>query len=285
MLRTIFRLFVYSNLFIALCAVVMVHQTCWFLLNSPTNPDLLFFVFFATLSSYSFHWWLTVSSLIPSERIKWLKDYRIAHFILFFVGIVGAAIFFYQLLPYWQWLSLAAIVTFLYSAPKIPHPYFRVLRKVAIGKTIFLAFVWMFVTTMLPIIVSGNAWHPSFFLFILSRFFLIYAICILFDYRDRADDRASGIRSLITWMGENGITILFTISLIVFAGTTISLLAFDYSLFAILLLLIPGIITATLYSFARRNFSDLLYYFVLDGLMAFSAILMLCIEFLQLSIR
>ena len=41
------------------------------------------------------------------------------------------------------------------------------------------------------------------------------------------------------------------------------------------MLLIPGAITAALYSYARKNFSDLLYYFVLDGLMALSALLTL----------
>jgi len=44
---------------------------------------------------------------------------------------------------------------------------------------------------------------------------------------------------------------------------------------AIIILLLPGIITASLFSYAKKNFSDYLYYFVLDGMMMFSGLLML----------
>lgn len=275
MFPALHRFFVYSNLFIALCAVLMVHQTFHFLLEQKTNLNLVGFVFFSTLSSYSFHWYLTAKSVLPSHRINWLQRHRNIHFILFIIGIIGSVFFFWRLLPYWPWLLCAAIVTFLYSAPKIPNKYFRSLRKVAIGKTIFLAYVWTYVTSVLPIIVSGVHWHESYSLFAFSRFFLIYAICILFDYRDRADDRVAGIRSLITWLNENNITRLFIFSLIVFAVITCWLSVFGYSYFSIALLLIPGIITAALFNHARKHFSDMLYYFVLDGLMALSALLML----------
>jgi 4-hydroxybenzoate polyprenyltransferase len=200
---------------------------------------------------------------------------RNVHLTLFIIGLIGSGIFFFYLLPYWHWLLLSAIITFLYSAPKIPHPLFRALRKVALGKTIFLALVWMNVTTLLPILISGEPWRNDFTLFIVSRFFLIYAICILFDYRDREDDKAAGIRSLITYLSEKGILYLFIFSLVIFAVSTVSLYPHGYTILSIIILLIPGIITACLYNYAKRNFSDLFYYFVLDGLMAFSALLML----------
>jgi 4-hydroxybenzoate polyprenyltransferase len=274
-LRKLFSFFVYSNLFIAGCAVVMVDQTYRVVLQEELNTDFLFFVFFSTICSYSFHWYLTSQSVLPSDRIHWIKRNKNVHLVLFFIGLVGAAVFFFYLLDYWCWLVLSAGITFLYSAPKIPHPLFRALRKVALGKTIFLAMVWMNVTSLLPILISGQSWKTDFTLFVISRFFLIYAICILFDYRDRQDDKAAGIRSLITYLDEKGITRLFSFSLIIFAATTVWLYAFDYPVLSIILLLIPGIITACLYNYARRNFSDMFYYFVLDGLMAFSAILFL----------
>jgi 4-hydroxybenzoate polyprenyltransferase len=266
---------VYSNLFIAGCAVLMVDQTFRFLLRDKTNPYFLFFVFFSTLCSYSFHWWLTSHSVIPSPRIKWLEKNRIIHIVLFIAGITGAGIFFMYLLPYWYWLLIGAMITFLYSAPKLPHRHFKMLRKMALGKTIFLAFVWMYVTTILPVIISGNDWNTSYVLFAISRFFQIYAICILFDWRDREDDKADGIRSLITYLDEKGILYLFTFSIIIFGICTGLLYRYDYKIPDIVILLIPGIITAALYKYAKRNFSDTFYYFILDGLMAFSALVML----------
>jgi len=133
----------------------------------------------------------------------------------------------------------------------------------------------MYVTSLLPVIVAGAPWNGATVLFALSRFFLIYAICILFDYRDREGDKAEGIRSLITLLNEKGIDSIFIISLALFALSTISLISYHYPVFYILLLLIPGIIVGALYQRAKRDFSDYLYYFVLDGLMMFSGLLML----------
>ena len=270
-----FYFFVYSNLFIAICAVLMVCQTYELLLHTKPNYYFLLFVFFSTVCSYSFHWYLTGNSVIASPRLKWVEKNRRIHLLLFFAGLAGSAIFFFYLLPHWKWLLLSALITFLYSAPKIPHPYFRVLRKAALGKTIFLALVWTHVSTILPIVISGEIWKKEFTLFVISRFFLVYAICILFDYRDRKDDKASGVRSLITYLSENNITFLFIFSLLVFSASALLLLNYDYTLTSVIGLLIPGAITAGLYNYARRHFYDLLYYFILDGLMALSAILML----------
>jgi 4-hydroxybenzoate polyprenyltransferase len=275
LLATINRLFVYSNIFIAVCAVLMVHQTCEVLLQGDANVYFLGFVFFSTICSYSFHWYLSIHSVIPSPRNEWLSRNRNVHLVMFFVGFAGVVIFFFFLLPYWHWLLISALITFLYSAPKIPNKYFRSLRKIALGKTIFLAFVWMYVTTILPLLIEGQPWKEYFMLFIISRFFLIYAICILFDYRDREDDRNAGIRTLITYLSEKGITWLFIFSLLVFFVSTLALLYYDFSLIRVVILLLPGIITAAVYNYARKNFSDTLYYLVLDGLMALSAMLML----------
>lgn len=275
MFRSLARFFVYSNLFIAVCAVLMLEQTFSFLLRHEINGVLVAFVFSSTLCSYSFHWFLTSHSLLPSERIQWLKKYKTVHVIFFVLGAVGAAITFFQLIAYWEWLAMAAVATFLYSAPKIPHPLFRMLRKVALGKTIFLAFVWMFVTTVLPIVVVEHEWKPAYWLFVTGRFFFIYAICVLFDYRDRADDKQAGIRSLITYFDEKGIAAVFIVSLLIATIMTLLLLNYQYSVTDVALLMVPVLITAALYNYARRHFQDMFYYFVMDGLMALSALLML----------
>ncbi len=269
----LFRLFIYSNVFIALCAVIMVYQTYELLLD--TTPALYFiaFVFFATLCSYSFHWWLTPADIaITTPRIQWLARYKKVHLVLFFIGLAGVVISGLFLLDHWYWLLLSALITFLYSAPKIPHAYFKALRKVALAKTIFLAFVWMYVTTVLPLLVSDQPWRNEFTLFAAGRFFLIYAICILFDYRDREYDKSIGIRSLITWLSDKNINILFIFSLLFFLIFTAWLIQYNYPYRILIVLLIPGAITASLYRYAKKNFPDMLYYFALDGLMALSSL-------------
>lgn len=266
---------VYSNLFIAACTVLMVQQTAWLFLNGAIDITLVRFVFFSTLCSYSFHYYLTTGSLLPSQRISWQTRYRPVLVILFFTGLAGSVLFFYKLREHWFWLTPAIIATFLYSAPKIPHTFFHQLRKVAIGKTIFLSFVWMYVTAALPLLITNEPWSFTHTLFAANRFFFIYCICILFDYRDKADDKAAGVRSLITLLNEKQITAVFIFSWFVFALTTVLLGSYGINLLNQLLLFLPGVIVALLYNHARRNFSDILYFVVLDGLMALSALLML----------
>ncbi len=255
---------------------MMVHQTNQLLHLQYDIPAYLLFVFFSTLCSYNFHWYLTPD--MPSEtlRIGWTQRNKPLHLALFIVGFAGAGWFFIHFIQHWFWLMGSVVLTFLYSAPKLQFPPFHHLRKVAIGKTIFLAFVWMYVTTFLPIAIDDNHWGLSATLFCIHRFFLIYAICIIFDYRDRLYDRQQGIRSMITHFSEGGVNALFVVSLLLFALSTAwfcYLLQTGWLYFAALL--VPGILTALLYPYAKKNFSDYLFYFVLDGLMMLSALLML----------
>jgi 4-hydroxybenzoate polyprenyltransferase len=203
--------------------------------------------------------------------------YKSLHFILYLIGLIGSGLYVFKLREHWFWLGIGAFVTFLYSAPKLPQKVFSQLKRIAVGKTFFLAFVWMYVTTVLPLVTSGHSWRIEFTWFTLSRFLLIYAICIPFDYRDREDDKADGIRSMITYLDEGGIDNLFALSIFLFGIFTLLLLLYGFSYWQVGTLLLPGIIMAALYNYSKRHFSDYFYYFVLDGLMMLSSLLMLIV--------
>jgi len=272
MLIRAFNFFIFSSIYIALCAMLMVTQTNKLLHLDYNFRQYLLFVFFSTLCSYNFHWYLT--PLTPAEelRVRWTQQHKILHLLFFTAGLIGSCIYFFYFTGYFLWMSISVLLTFLYSAPKLPFRPFYLLRKIAIGKTIFLSFVWMYVTTFLPIIFSGKKWQANDILFCISRFFLIYSICIIFDYRDRENDKQEGIRSLITYLDNSGVKKLFNSSLLIFGISIFSLHFTGITLPVTLLLLIPGVITLSLYNFATRNFSDYLYYFILDGLMMLSAL-------------
>lgn len=272
MLRKAFDFFLFSSLYIAGCAILMVHQSNHLLHLKYRHLDYFAFVFFSTMCSYNFHWYLTPSAETEKIRNRWTDEHRGLHFAMFIIGLLGSGWYFFNFIGHWFWMSGAVVLTFLYSAPKLTMPPFHQLRKVAIGKTFFLSFVWMYVTTFLPIIFSEKSWQLQDALFCISRFFLIYSICIIFDYRDRQNDKQEGIRSMITFLSEKGVKILFLICLILFAASTSALYFAAFKPVIILLLLLPGFITMALYNTARKNFSDYLYYFVLDGLMMFSAL-------------
>jgi 4-hydroxybenzoate polyprenyltransferase len=270
--KSLFDFFLFSSLYIALCAVLMVHQTNHLMnLHYNTSP-LFYFVFSSTICSYNFHWYLTPATATEKLRTAWTLHHKSLHLLLYIVGLAGSAWFAFRLIDHWFWLGGAVVLTFLYSAPKVPLKPFTQLRKIAIGKTIFLAFVWMYVTTFLPIIFSEGVLRTPHLLFCLSRLFLIYSICIIFDYRDRENDKKEGIRSVITYLNERGIDRLFSICIFLFFLATALLYWYNIRLTDVLLLLLPGAIVIGIYQYSKKHFSDYLYYFVLDGLMMLSAL-------------
>jgi 4-hydroxybenzoate polyprenyltransferase len=279
MAKKVLDFFVFSSLFISICALMMVIQTDQLLHLTYDHRSYLSYVFFSTICSYNFHWYLTPDAIGENDRAYWTRHHKWLHIVLFLIGLAGSGWFLIVFLHSWFWMGVPIGLTFLYSAPKIPYAPFQLLKRVAIGKTVFLAFVWMYVTTLLPIILSKEGVTIAGILFCCSRFFLVYAICILFDYRDRENDKREGIKSMITFFDENGINYLFYGSLLVFLFTTIALLAYHFPLLIVICLLIPGLIVQLLYKRAKRDFSDYLYYLVLDGLMMASALLTFFIRF------
>lgn len=273
MFKYLFDLLVFTSCWIAACAVLMVCQTNQLLHLQYNTPWYLVFVFFSTLCSYNFHWFLSADTTSENARVRWTQHHKTLHLVLTGIGGLVSVWYFFHFMAHWFWLGGAVVLTFLYSAPKLRYQPFAWLKRIAVGKTIFLAFVWMYVTTFLPIAIDGHHWNIPALLFCTHRFFLIYAICIIFDYRDRDYDKKEGIRSMITYFEEKGINLLFHLSLLIFAFSGIALYFYGCSLLIIALLLAPGLIVLALFPVAKKNFSDYLYYFVLDGLMMFSALL------------
>lgn len=236
------------------------------------------FVFFSTLASYNFHWLLSQESIHEQRRIAWEKKRRALHILFLGVGLAGIFWWGSFFLQFWWQIGLAAGLTFLYTAPKIPLKIFTWLKKIAIGKTIFLAFVWTYVTSILPLILSETRVNNESLIFIFSRFFLVYAVCIIFDFRDRENDRKEGIRSMITSLGEKKIDNLYYFTLLLFVITIMAWYFLGQTLLLTAILMLPAFFLLFLYKPAKRNFSDYLYGFVLDGMMALSSLITLFMQ-------
>lgn len=271
MLRGLFNFIIFSSVYVACCAILMIWQTNTLLYVRDINEPYYFFVFCATICSYNFHWYLTPADYSTSERIQWGARHKTLQLVLCALGALGAVYGFWLLREHWLPLTGAAVLTFLYSAPKLPHKAFVWLRKVAIGKTLFLTAVWIYVTTLLPVFIEKQPYSTTMLFLTLHRFFLVYAICILFDYRDLESDKKEGIRSLITYLSGPGLKKLYITSLVLATAFALAISADDWLLTVILLA--PVVITALLTRYAIRNRSDHFYYFVLDGMVMLSALL------------
>jgi hypothetical protein len=83
---------------------------------------------------------------------------------------------------------------------------------------------------------------------------------------------------LITYLNETGIDMLVWGAMVCFLITLIFLRQY-FSGLVLTALLVPGVLLALLYYPSKKNNSDYLYYFVLDGLMMLSAPLVLLTKF------
>ena len=277
MLKKLFDFFIFTSLFIACCAVLMVYQA-FLLFGLSFPPALYFFVFFGTVCSYNFHWYLTPPGPYHTFKLYWNFSNRKLHGVLFILSLVCAAVCALFLSRHWLWLFFTALFTFLYSAPKIPHPLFVSLRKIAVGKTIYLALAWTHVTAVLPLLIAAEHLLPVYVWYSINRLFFLYTVCIVFDRRDVEADRRAGIKSLVTALNEKGVDCLFWFSGLVVLVTG-GILGIWLPVPAVVILLVPSAVLALLYQRSKQSHSDYLYYFLLDGLMALSAPLLILAKF------
>ncbi len=271
-----FDFLLFTSIIIAGYAVVMTYQT-FLLFDFPINHTLLWFVWFGTLCSYNFHWLLTPAPASTATKAHWHFRNRSLHITIAGIGLLGASYFGFHLLSFWPWLLSIAFITFLYSAPKLPFPPFNQLQKIAVAKTAFLTLVWTYVTAILPLVVNTNDWTWDQHLYIFNRFYFIYAICILFDNRDKESDRQQGIRSLVTNITDKGISVLFWTTIAVTLLSNIAIFYF-FPFLESLTFLIPLFILSLMNLPINKTKSDYYYYFILDGLMMLSGLLLIFIQ-------
>jgi hypothetical protein len=273
--RKFFDFIIFSNIFIALCAVAMAgYSTHLFSLGFPPM-HFAGFLFFSTLASYSIHWYLTDETTeITASRTPWLTKNKWLHAAFFVISSIGCAFFLLKELGYIKWILPAIFLTLLYTAPKFPFQPFTALRKFILGKTILLALMWTYVTSALPFFIMDKPWQTVYVIFFINRFTLNFPICILFDLRDKEYHNLTGVKSLVTWLAPQKIKAVF--NLFIFINVITAFLVgylSDLSIVDNFSLLIPIILTFSLYNSAIKTKNDYLFYFILDGLMALSPIL------------
>lgn len=268
----ILRIFVFSNFFITICAVVMSSYTAQ-VFHLSFNLPLLVFTASGTLCSYSFHWLLPSTHNELSPRENWSVRNRALLFVLFFIGAAGSFYSILHLISHYWALFPMIILTFLYSSGKLPRGPFVFFRRYFIGKTIYLALMWSLVTIYLPIAVNNAEWSTAHTLFLISRFFFLFAICILFDLRDRESDTLQGIKSFITILPINRIKYLYFSSIAASIVSGLILLTQGFSSFSIFAMMLPVFLLIFIYRYSTMTRSEIWFYFVLDGLMMLSGIL------------
>lgn len=172
-----------SNVYVALGVVSLTLLSLD--IRQIEHPNLLWFVFFATLFVYNFIRLVNIHSVISSESLRHQIIYRFRIF-FWFVCVISALIGFYFFVTISEYIFLPIIglgfVSIIYGLPiyKNGSHLFR-LRDLPCLKIFLIAFVWAYVTEGLPALLNGE---PLYYLALFERFLFIFAITIPFDIRD-----------------------------------------------------------------------------------------------------
>jgi hypothetical protein len=269
-LKKILDTFIFANFYVALAAVAMCFASQR-LFGLAFDKNLAIFVFSATMCSYSLHWFLTTND-IKTPRIIWTDKNSIFLKLLFVISFFATIFSFFFVSHLWKIILSLALLTFLYTAPKIPLRFFYFLKGFAAAKTLYLATVWLCVTVILPFENANITWTNEFYFFALNRFLLIGTVCMLFDFRDRNED--FGIKNFITYFDEKKLNIAFFIAALCFTLSCF-LLQNTFSTFQLFALTLPFSLLVFTFFISKKTKNDYWFYIFLDGMTILSSIVLL----------
>lgn len=201
MIKSLLKGFIFANFWLAILAACACAQTLT-TFGCFLAPEVLGLVASATLCSYSLHWALASFDsvqLSESARAGWTMQYRPFLGVLTLSAGVGILVSGWNLpLTTWVFLAPFALLTGLYSLPKIPFWKFHQFNPFFIPKSLYLSIVWTSATLLFPLFSADfSGWNLPFWAYLGYRFSVIHSICLLFDYRDREHDQKAGTFSPI----------------------------------------------------------------------------------------
>lgn len=229
------------------------------------------FLFFSTLCSYNFYWLLSKYSFRKKAGLPVFVKDNLSYGVLFLFSAAGTLITLSELPSIVPHAAVAVVLTLLYSLPLWPFPVTQRLRKAGFLKTTLLAFTWAYVTTIIPgVSIPPSGWQTLVTLFA-ARFFFMALLCIIFDTRDITVDKMNALRSLATDVSSRSLALIMWIvfSCYIAAGIAVRVHFRDNA--QLVAFLVTGVMVWTVYQVSRKPRGYLFYYFIVDGLMLFSA--------------
>jgi hypothetical protein len=160
----------------------------------------------------------------------------------------------------------------LYCIPLLPFSFLQFTRKAGVLKTILLAFTWAYVTAFIPIQKSYLLLDNADLFILTRRFLFMLMLCIIFDNRDKAVDKIRGLHSLATDLKPVVLKILIYIIFTILFSSNFFYKDYGITLEQSIALQVSTLALLTVYFYSAKKRSYLFYYFIVDGLMLFSAL-------------
>ena len=259
------------SFFISICAFFLCWQS-YILLHIPVQFDVCLLIFFATLGSYNFYWLLSKYHFNDKRGLADFFTKNISN-VLVLMSAAAGVFFLRHLLPAMlQEIIVAVILTLAYSIPLWPVKSLAFTRKAGLLKTVLLAFTWTYVTIVIPVEQASLPWNWQVSLLFTARFMFMLMLCIIFDSRDVKVDKIRSLSSLATVVSRKTLGILIMAVLSVYLAAGFALRFYFESGAQVFSFLITGLAVLVVYRLSLKKQGYFFYYFLVDGLMLFSAI-------------
>ena len=265
----------FSNLFIAVCAVAQCLVT-YHLLNANPDRYVLAFTFFATLGLYNFSMLLAKPKNpqhSPYLRVRWIFAH---HRLIISITLISILC----LIPLGLWylsiesqflMVFTGLIAVGYNVPFLTLNQQKIgLRNIPGIKLFLIAMVWSVSCVLLPIVELErshqiNISSAETLLLVAKRFLFIAAITVPFDIRDLFQDKLYALKTIPVMLGEKKAYLFCQLLL---AGYFALLLLFRQANYLDIIALTITLILAGWLIFKSTIKKNEYYYFLyLDGTM------------------
>jgi 4-hydroxybenzoate polyprenyltransferase len=278
----------FSNLFIAICAVAQGLIT-YHLLNVAPDKYILAIIFFGTIGIYNFSMLLSKPQdpkNSPYVRVRWIFSHHrliisitlISVLCLIPLGLLYLSIEAKLLMIFTAVLALGYNIPFLtLNSQKIG------LRNIPGIKLFLIALVWSVSCVLLPVVELEHNYQINIstaetLLLVAKRFLFVAAITIPFDIRDLFQDKLYALKTIPVMLGEKKAYIFCQFLLV---GYLALLLLFrQASISDIIALTLTLLLTGWLIFKSNIKKNEYYYFFYIDGTMLLQYVVLILASYL-----
>ena len=285
-LSSILDFLLFSNLFIAICAVAQGLVT-YHLLNAKPDRYILAIIFFGTIGVYNFSMLLSKPKNpehSPYVRVRWIFSH---HRLIISITMTSVLCLIPLGLLY---LSIEAKLLMIFTAVlalgyNIP---FLTLNNQKIGlrnipgiKLFLIALVWSVSCVLLPVVELEHNYQINIssadtLLLVAKRFLFIAAITVPFDIRDLFQDKLYALKTIPVMLGERKAYLFCQLLL---AGYLVLLLLFSQTINTdIIALSLTLLLTGWLILKSNIKKNEYYYFFYLDGTMLLQYLMLVLVS-------
>ena len=285
---------VYSNIFIAACALALTYET-FRLLRLPSSLNwYLLLIFLSTVFIYSLHYFVKSFKEKNDSRLDWCRaNKKLLRFIILlsFVLITAGIVYHYRAIfetngqfsyRNLSWFIVIPLLALGYSYPLNPWNK-KSLRQIGWLKMASLSFIWSFTTVMLPVMmlhgkVSNASYGQQVAVLFINRFFFIAALSLLFNINDYQEDKEDDIKTIAVLLGPAKSLRYGKWVMLLCNGAAAFLLLYFFELRSLTFyaaLFIPVILVFILYQRFSAMKDESIFVIRHDGLMIVKALLLI----------